>query len=135
MNGNLEAMIMSRCTVRMNDQTEKVIDELIEHYSGSKSESINLLVQKYLDLKKHFEQVQEELDEERRLRKSLLRNLEHKMNVVYEIENTRLFYEDFPELRASDQLPSHVLTQVEDYLEMKRKEKVFQHFEKRVNDR
>ncbi len=60
-----------------------------------------------------IEQLQEELDEERRLRKSLLRNLENKMNVVYEIENTRLHYEDFPKMKSSDQEPNHILREAE----------------------
>ncbi|EOS7919047.1 hypothetical protein E0T54_RS12520 [Enterococcus hirae] len=122
-------------SINPNLQTEELLNQLLDKLGGSKIEVINILADRYLAQEQKIEHLEEELDEERRLRKSLLRNLEHKMNVVYEIENTRLFYEDFPELRASDQLPSHVLTQVEDYLEMKRKEKVFQHFEKRVNDR
>lgn len=122
-------------SINPNQCTEDLLNEMLEKFGGTKTGVVNILADRYLAQEKKIEQLEEELDEERRLRKSLLRNLEHKMNVIYEIENTRLFYEDFPELRASDQLPSHVLTQVEDYLEMKRKEKVFQHFEKRVNDR
>ncbi|MEB8416403.1 hypothetical protein NGG16_03005 [Enterococcus casseliflavus] len=122
-------------SISPNFQTEKLLNQLLDKLGGSKIEVINILADRYLAQEQKIEQLEEQLDEERSLRKSLLRNLEHKMNVIYEIENTRLYYEDFPELRASDQLPSNVLTQAEDYLDMKRKQKVFDHFEKRVNDR
>ncbi|MGL9903217.1 hypothetical protein IGJ51_000358 [Enterococcus sp. DIV0802c] len=122
-------------SISPNFQTEELLNQLLDKLGGSKIEVINILADRYLAQEQKIEQLEEQLDEERSLRKSLLRNLEHKMNVIYEIENTRLYYEDFPELRASDQLPSNVLTQAEDYLDMKRKQKVFDHFEKRVNDR
>lgn len=122
-------------SINPNHRTEDLLNEMLEKFGGTKTGVVNILADRYLAQEQKIEQLEEQLDEERRLRKSLLRNLEHKMNVIYEIENTRLYYEDFPELRASDQLPSNVLTHAEDYLDMKRKQKVFDHFEKRVNDR
>lgn len=122
-------------SINPNHRTEDLLNEMLEKFGGTKTGVVNILADRYLAQEQKIEQLEEQLDEERSLRKSLLRNLEHKMNVIYEIENTRLYYEDFPELRASDQLPSNVLTQAEDYLDMKRKQKVFDHFEKRVNDR
>ena len=56
------------------------------------------------------------------------------MNVVYEIENTRLHYEALPKLKPSDQEPNHILSEAENYLEIKRNQEIFRHLEKRVND-
>ena len=86
-------------SINPNLQTEELLNELLEKFGGSKIEVINILADRYLAQEKMIEQLQEELDEERRLRKSLLRNLENKMNVVYEIEHTRLHYENFPKMK------------------------------------
>ncbi|EOW2630130.1 hypothetical protein JFI87_01620 [Enterococcus faecium] len=121
-------------SINPNLQTEELLNEMLEKFGGSKIEVINILADRYLAQGKMIEQLQEELDEERRLRKSLLRNLENKMNVVYEIENTRLHYEDFPKMKSSDQEPNHILREAENHLEMKRNQEIFHHFEQRVND-
>ncbi|EMF0114881.1 hypothetical protein ACH0DO_002614 [Enterococcus hirae] len=125
---------MSRCTVRMNEQTEKIVDELLDKYGGSKSEAINLLADHYLKLEEKNYELQERIDEERKLRKSLLRNIEEKVDVLYEVENTRLHVENLPALRNSTQEKANLIAETELYLEEKRRNEIFRHFEKRVVD-
>ena len=121
-------------SINPNLQTEELLNELLEKFGGSKIEVINILADRYLAQEKMIEQLQEQLDAERRLRKSVLRNLENKMNVVYEIETTRLHYENFPKMKSSDQEPNHILREAENHLEIKRNQEIFHHFEQRVNE-
>ncbi|EMF0081179.1 hypothetical protein EQ856_11550 [Enterococcus hirae] len=121
-------------SINPNQRTEDLLNEMLGKFGGTKTGVVNILADRYLAQEKMIEQLQEELDEERRLRKSLLRNLEHKMNVVYEIENIRLHYEALPKLKPSDQEPNNILSEAENYLEIKRNQEIFRHLEKRVND-
>lgn len=121
-------------SIKPNLQTEELLNELLEKFGGSKIEVINILADRYMTQEKMIEQLQEQLDEERSLRKSLLRNLEFKMNVVYEIENTRLHCEGLPRLRPSDQDPNNVLSEAENFIEMKRNQEIFHHLERRVDE-
>lgn len=121
-------------SINPNQRTEELLSEILQEVGGTKTGVVNILADRYLAQVKMVEQLQEQLDEERSLRKSLLRNLEFKMNVVYEIENTRLHCEGLPRLRPSDQDPNTILSEAENFIEMKRNQEIFHHLEKRVNE-
>ena len=61
-------------SINPNQRTEDLLNEMLGKFGGTKTGVVNILADRYLAQEKMIEQLQEELDEERRLRKSLLRN-------------------------------------------------------------
>lgn len=125
---------MSTFSINPNQQTEELLDELLLTVGGKKIDVINILADRFLRLEKENQELKEQLDEERSLRKSLFRNIEHKVDVLYEVENTRLHIERLPGLKNSKEAPSVLFKETEEYLEEQRKKAIFHHLEKRASE-
>ena len=125
---------MSTFSISPNQQTEELLDELLLTVGGKKIDVINILADRFLRLEKENQELKEQLDEERALRKSLFRNVEHKLDVLYEVENTRLHIERLPGLKNSKEDPSVLFKETEEYLEEQRKKAIFHHLEKRASE-
>ena len=123
---------MKPFTVRPNNQTELLIDQLIEEYGCSKIMVFDLLAEKYIQLQKENDRLIDELDESRKIQKGLLRDMETKMNVLYELENTNQIWQAYTKYKPSSEQKSEIVKEAEAYVEMQRKEKLFHHFEQHV---
>lgn len=127
-----ELQTMKPYTIRPNNLTEQVIDELIENYHCSKGGAFDLLVEKYVHLQKENERLIEELDESRKIQKGILRDMETKMNVLYELENTNQIWQAYTKYKPSSEQKSEIVKNAEEFVEVQRKEKLFHHFEQHV---
>ncbi|OTO01245.1 hypothetical protein [Enterococcus sp. 5B3_DIV0040] len=125
---------MVKFSVSTNQQTEELLDKLLQTIGGKKIDVINLLADRFLRLEKENQELKEQLDEERALRKSLFRNIEYKVDVLYEVENTRLHVEPLPELKRSSEAPSGLFKEIENYLDTQKAQTIFHQLEKRVSE-
>ncbi|MFD1902821.1 hypothetical protein GQR36_27050 [Enterococcus termitis] len=119
-----------RFSITPDQQAKSLLDKLLEAYGGSKSDVVNLLAEKYQTLLNENDLLREQLSEERRLSKGTLRTIEQRLNVLYEVENTRQNYEAFPELLPTSKEKSKIIIEAEDQVELDRKNRVFNHYEK-----
>lgn len=124
---------MKPYTIRPNNLTEQVIDELIEKYGCSKVGAFDLLAEKFVQLKNENERLVDELDESRKVQKGILREVEDKLNVLFELENTNQIWQAYTEFKPSTEQKSEIVRDAENHVELMRKEKVFHHFEQQVN--
>ncbi len=125
---------MKPFTIRPNNQTEELLEEMIEHYGCSKVTAVDMLAEKYQTLKKENERLSEELDENKKIQKSILRKMEDRLDVLYELENTTQVWQQFQEFHPTDDEKSPILLAAEDYVDLKRKEAIFHQLEKRAQD-
>lgn len=125
-------MKMKPFTVRPNNQTELLIDRLIEEYGCTKIMVIDLLAEKYVHLQQENERLVEELEDSRKIQKGILRDMETKMNVLYELENTNQIWQAYTKYQPSSEQKSDIVKEAEEFVEVQRKEKLFYHFEQHI---
>lgn len=125
-------MKMKPFTVRPNNQTELLIDRLIEEYGCTKIMVIDLLAEKYVHLQQENERLVEELEDSRKIQKGILRDMETKMNVLYELENTNQIWQAYTKYQPSSEQKSDIVKEAEEFVEVQRKEKLFHHFEQHI---
>lgn len=123
---------MKPFTVRPNNQTELLIDRLIEEYGCTKIMVIDLLAEKYVHLQQENERLVEELEDSRKIQKGILRDMETKMNVLYELENTNQIWQAYTKYQPSSEQKSDIVKEAEEFVEVQRKEKLFHHFEQHI---
>ncbi|WP_137665461.1 hypothetical protein [Enterococcus hulanensis] len=125
---------MSSFTIRPNNQTEQILDELLEEYGGSKVSVVDLLAEKYLQTKQENARLSDELDESKKMQKGMLREMEEKLDVLYELENTNQVWQVYSEFHSTSETKSPIVKAAESYVDLKRKERIFHQLEKRVVD-
>lgn len=123
-----------RFSISPSEQTSQTIDEILETTGGSKSDIVNLIVERYLTVLKENELLKELLDSEKKTSLGILRSIEQRLNVLYEVENTRQNYEAFPELRPTIKEKAKIIVEAEEQVELERKNNVFNYYEKLRSD-
>lgn len=78
------------------------------------------------------ERLVEELEDSRKIQKGILRDMETKMNVLYELENTNQIWQAYTKYQPSSEQKSDIVKEAEEFVEVQRKEKLFYHFEQHI---
>lgn len=125
---------MKSYSIRPNKVAEEVLADLQENYGCSKVDSVNILAEKYLLSLEKIDSLTEELSELKRWSFGSLRAIEEKVNVLYEVENTRQENEKFPDYIPTTLKKNRIIKDAEDHVESQRALRVFQSYEKRVVD-
>jgi hypothetical protein len=123
-----------RFTVQTNDDTQTFIEELMNEHTIPANRILNFVSSLYKETLQENEDLKQQLSELKRDNLSILRSVEDKVSVLYELENTRQVYEKFQEFYATANQKSDIFSKAEMEVERLRSERILKKFEKFVGN-
>lgn len=120
---------MTRLSIRLNKQSLEIIEKNQKRLNGSKAEIINRLIMDSEKDRETTEQLLVKLEEIEKKERTLLRELEKKIHIIYQILNTILQYQGMKHFYSTTQAKSEVLTEAESYVQQQIHQKIMQQFE------
>ncbi|EOT44573.1 hypothetical protein [Enterococcus columbae] len=120
---------MTRLSIRLNKQSLEIIEKNQKRLNGSKAEIINRLIMDSEKDRETVEQLLVKLEEIEKKERTLLRELEKKIHIIYQILNTILQYQGMKHFYSTTQAKSEVLVDAELYVQQQIHQKIMKQFE------
>ncbi|OJG25186.1 hypothetical protein RR47_GL001974 [Enterococcus columbae DSM 7374 = ATCC 51263] len=107
----------------------EIIEKNQKRLNGSKAEIINRLIMDSEKDRETVEQLLVKLEEIEKKERTLLRELEKKIHIIYQILNTILQYQGMKHFYSTTQAKSEVLVDAELYVQQQIHQKIMKQFE------
>ncbi len=121
---------MKRITVSMNQFSEEYLDQLLIEKVPRKTDVLNYLVSRCYQLEKELESVTDQLMNERKRVLPILRHIEDKVNVLYQLENTHLEYERYERFYPTTEIKNKMIGEAEQFVRAEKQQEVFEQYER-----